>query len=346
MQTDNKKIDLGWGHTPLISLWLKTLYGNSILPDAQNYDFGFDYLPYEGKDSVIENIKKFYINFLGIDLSSHKILLTEGASMAIYLLGGLLEHKNIHSVNLNTTFYTKSPLLLSDMNRRNFRLSFYDFFYPSSDTVIFAEIPNNPMGYLWSNALGNPHEFGQQANNVALDLAYFTPTYCSAIDIASYSPHISKAQYLIGSFGKMLGFNNLRIGFLAVKDEHDFLFLQKSIGFKTLGTSGLAQFVLNRFLEQNPKQFFEKTFDALYYQRVEIVSAATSKGIEVLSENRGMFVVLRVDDYLYSALSEKVSFLDGVSFGMPSINGMHTIRLNAAKNYQDIEGFVRILSQV
>ena len=58
MQTNSKKIDLGWGHTPLISLWLKTLYGNSIWPDAQNYDFGFDYLPYEGKDFVIENIKK------------------------------------------------------------------------------------------------------------------------------------------------------------------------------------------------------------------------------------------------------------------------------------------------
>lgn len=343
---EEKKIDLGWGHTPLISSWLKTVYGDSLWPSSQNYNLGFDYLPYEGGSVLIDNIRKFYFDFLAIDLSAHKIVLTEGASMAIYLLGELLEHKNISSVTLNTTFYTKSPLLLSDMDRRKFRLSFYDFFYPAIDSVIFAEIPNNPMGYIWPSILGNTGDFGQYGGAVALDLAYFTPTYCSAIDIISYAPHISKAHYLIGSFGKMLGFNNLRLGFLAVKDESDYSFLQKTIGLKTLGTSGPAQFILSSFLTQNPKSFFEKTFNALYYQRAEVLSAAQSKGIEVLSENRGMFVVLRVDQQIYDALSSKVSFLDGVSFGMPTINNTNTIRLNVAKNHEDIEGFVRILSQI
>lgn len=324
------KIDLGWGHTPLISKVLVETYGDSIWPSPANYIFGYDYLEYGGHHKVIENIKNFYKTHLHIDLSDFHVVLTEGASMALYLLGELAYKIGIANINLPTVHFIKTPELLNDLGNRKFKFYHSESVIFGDDPLVLVELPSNPLGFLSTDKINSEYK-------VAVDLAYFTPTYIGYAHVQNHGKKIEQANFIIGSFGKMTGFNNLRIGFLAIKNQDYYHVVKKSIAHKTLGPSGLSQFIIMSFLNQDPSEFFSKSQTLLSENRSILIEAAQKKGIEVVSNRgAGMFVVFAVDHALKTRLEKRITFMYYDNWMSRSVDSVH-IRLNAAKQRHEIE---------
>lgn len=323
-------IDLGWGHTPLLSNIYNTP-GVDIDLDIKNIDM--NYWPYEGSKILIEDIKKMYKRVLGISLDNYKIILTEGASMALYLLGELLERKYVKNVSLPKYHYVKLPHLINAGGLRPFSLTFSDEIIFPRDSYRIVEIPSNPLGEV--KKLSGP--------NIAVDIAYLSPPYARDAKTIAASVGLNNCHAIIASFGKMTGFNSLRLGFLALKNSEDYDTLIQSVGYKTLGPSALSQSFLMYFINNIADNFFKLAQEALGGQREQVIDFMKKKGIEILSQDRGMFVVAAFDQKIFDKLSKRVYLFSGTQFGMPPKNGTVFARINVAKTQREIEGFLKIL---
>lgn len=323
-------IDLGWGHTPLLS----DIYKTANIPiNLDIYNIDMNYWPYEGSEILIKDIKKFYKRALGINLDSYKIILTEGASMALYLLGELLVRKNIKNISLPKYHYIKLPHLIDASGLRPFLFTFSDEIIFPKESYRIAEIPSNPLGEV--QKLSGP--------NVAADIAYLSPPYAKDAKTIAASVGLNNCHAIIASFGKMTGFNSLRLGFLALKNKNDYEILTQSVGYKTLGPSALSQLFLSHFVNNIADSFFKLAQEALTEQRKQVIDFMEEKGVEVLSQDRGMFVVAAFEQKLFDKLSNQVHLLHGAQFGMPPKNGTVFARINVAKTQREIEAFLKIL---
>lgn len=312
-------IDLGWGHTPELYEVFRKTAANNISVQVSNSN----YLPYPGNPNLVEAFKEFCGNVLNLNLEQYHILVVEGASRAITLTKLLLSHTE--PVKTRSHYYSKLPKLL------NLPLSF-----DISNKATFLEVPSNPLGHY------------DIVPSIIMDLAYCSPTYFPDNNVYfNVVNQINKLspEMLIFSFGKLTGYNNLRLGFIAIKSPVGFYYLTEVMAHSSLGASGLAQEYALQVLSKDKydkwHDFFAEGRRVIDTARQMLIPVENAYKINGLDNGIGMFRVWEISPEFHKKLSDSGIVTTDVSGMMSNIGQNKAIRINLLKTKEELSEFVR-----
>jgi aspartate/methionine/tyrosine aminotransferase len=305
------KLDFGFGNAYCVR--------ESLLDQVDLYVVGRDslkncnYTPYQGLENLVGVTKK--VIYSQTNRQYNYIVLTIGASGAISVV--LKEAKmsgTVHGITRKAPWYSKYPQMI-----KNHGLNHTTDTNLLDKNVILLDYPSNPAGQF-----ENIITYNSTSTSTILDCVYLNKVYCTPI-VRPVPNHIC----MIGSYGKLLGLNGVRVGWIATNSEDLYLKYKKIAETEYCGISRVDQDLIHSIATTIDWAKFENTArNKIDCNRYEISKLEKFFDYSNSVPENGMFFYSRGSKKTLELLDRaNITYTKGSSMGLSDM----WVRLNLAQ---------------
>ena len=346
-QTNPEAINLGIGEPDFdVPQNIKDAMKKSIDENDTHYTPNKGYI--ELREAIVKKFKKDN----GINTQPENVIVTVGASEALYISAQAFMEPGDEILLPNPSFLLyESVINLAggtivpvDCKMENeFKLKAEDVSEKITDNTkaIILNSPSNPTGAVMEKEdikaiadLSMDHDFLIISDEIYEKIIYDKKHYSPA----KYSDNV----ITINGFSKTYAMTGLRVGYLTANDEHTeelFKIHQNSIACSNSTAQKGAYEALT-----GPQDEVEKMVSEFKRRRDLIVRRLNEMGYETVNAEGAFYVFPKIEeqDFVSKAADAGVITVPGFAFGS---NGKNHIRMSYANSYENIEKAMNILEE-
>jgi aspartate/methionine/tyrosine aminotransferase len=283
------------------------------------FEFHPTYPPIEGFEKLNDLTRKLVHSLTGKEY--RYVLITHGATGALNLILRDMINDYPAGLHIDPLHFIYYPMMAA---RTGHELVDRDAFLKSKKMLQLTALPSNPEGKLETD--------GTSAERTIWDACYFSPVYMNQkLHTSSYLP---KHVAMVGSFGKLLGYNGVRLGWVATDDKQVYQNIMRDQVAETMGVSTLGCALVTNTLEGmfegdglEGQKFYARARGALNNNR-DAVRRLEKLGHRPVPEN-GMFWFTEIDTAARMKFDKAgVDYIDGKHCGSKE----QSIRINLGQD--------------
>ena len=310
------------------------------------------YTPNKGLIELREEIAKKFKNDNGINADSNDIIVTVGASEALYMCAQAFVEKGDEVILSNPSFLSyeacvklaEGTVVSADCKMENeFKLKADDVMEKITENTkaIILNSPSNPTGAVMDKEdikaiadLSMDHDFLIISDEIYEKIIYDKNHYSPA----KYSDNV----ITLNGFSKTYAMTGLRIGYLTANENYIEELLkihQYNIACANTSAQRGAYEALT-----GPQNEVEKMVKEFKSRRDLIVHRLNEMGYETVNAEGAFYVFPKIEDenFVIKAADAGVITVPGAAFGS---NGQGHVRMSYANSYENIEKAMDILEK-
>lgn len=320
------KLDFGFGNSVCVrEAFVDTYDGDPILFNRDELS-KFDYPLHTGDSELVEITKQIIKRQIGTDY--RHVLLTNGATGGVAISLRSYAHRGyLQCQTRNAPHYMRYPGIINAAGLIHTDESFWTV---NKETVILLDIPSNPLGLI-----DNPYT--KITTPIILDGVYYNNVYTKGNVRTPFAHDI-----LIGSYGKLLGINGIRVGWIATNDDILYERLKELVIAEYCGLNVSGTTILKKVLKDFRWDIFESDARANLNNNREQWSK-----LEKYFENEpvpeiGMFYYCKIDEACEKLLNKSsIIWTKGSALGTNDKYGRFNLGQSCELTREAVRGIIK-----